>query len=269
MDSETELLDGAGPPSPGSRRWPLGPVRTTLVATVGLSALFLLWPGIDLWFSGLFYDAASGFTAADSPFLQSLRQISETIIRLTIIAAFLSVIVKLALPNRKSLIPPGSSLLLLSTLAIGPGLLVNGILKANWGRPRPIAVEAFGGDLPYVEVWRITDLCDGNCSFVSGEASAAIWLMALALVVPLAWRNRVALATLILAAVLSLNRIAFGAHFLSDVLISWSLTLMIITVAHHFLFVRPIRGFDNETLERGLTRAGLSIRRALGGTSGR
>ena len=263
MTSEREGSSGSAAPFRQRRRWPLGPVRTTLVATLALSALFLIWPEIDLWFSGLFYDPETGFAAADLPPLQSLRGIAEMAIWLIAVATILSVLVKLALPERPSPIAPGSSLLLISTLITGPGLLVNGILKANWGRPRPTAVEAFGGDAPYVEVWRITDYCDGNCSFVSGEASAAIWLVTLALVVPIAWRNRTAIVALLVAGTLSLNRVAFGGHFLSDVLISWSLTLTVIAVTHHFLFVRSLPGLANESLERGLTTVGRSIRRGI------
>lgn len=252
-------------PIPARRwRWPFGPVRTMLIATVALSALFLVFPGLDIWFSRLFYDEAAGFPATQEPFLRWLREFASAAIWVISLALILSVLAKLMLPERRSLIPVRTSLFLTSTLIIGPGILVNAILKANWGRPRPFAIEEFGGDLPFVEVWHVTDFCNGNCSFVSGEASAAIWFMALALVVPIAWRNRVAIAALILAAILSLNRIAFGAHFLSDTLISWALTLLVITIVHHFLFVRPLPGFGEAALEAALTRAGRAIRRMAG-----
>jgi len=252
-------------PIPARRwRWPFGPVRTMLIATAALSALFLVFPGLDLWFSRLFYDEAAGFPATQEPFLRWLREFASNAIWVISLALILSVLVKLLLPERRSIVPVRTSLFLTSTLILGPGILVNGILKANWGRPRPFEIVQFGGDLPYVEVWRITGFCDGNCSFVSGEAAAAIWFMALALVVPLAWRNRVALAALILAAILSLNRVAFGAHFLSDTLISWTLTLLVITIVHHFLFVRPLPGFGEAALEAALTSAGRAIRRMVG-----
>ena len=245
-------------------RWPLGPVRTMLMITVALSALFLLFPGLDVWFSGLFYDPDAGFPAARVPALRWLRQLADAIIWAAAIAVILSVLVKLMLPDTRSLIKPRAALFLGSTLIVGPGLLVNGLLKANWGRPRPIAVEEFGGYLPFVEVWRISGLCDGNCSLVSGEASSAIWLLALALVVPIAWRNRVAAATLILAAVFSINRVAFGAHLISDVVLSWALTLLVVAIARHFLFVRATPGLSDATLEERLAKTGRAIRRFVG-----
>jgi membrane-associated PAP2 superfamily phosphatase len=235
-----------------------------LVATLLLSGLFLLFPGLDPWFSGLFYDPATGFPASDQPLLKWLRSLADDTVWVIVIASLASLLAKLVLPERPSLIPPRSSLFLLSTLIIGPGILVNAVLKANWGRPRPFMIEQFGGDLPFVGVWRITDFCSGNCSFVSGEASSAIWLLALALVVPIAWRNRVAVITVFVAFVFSLNRVAFGAHFLSDVLLSWTLTLTVIAVVHHYLFVRPLPGLSNAEIERALTRAGRRIRHPFG-----
>ena len=185
---------------------------------------------------------------------------------ITIVAAILaSLAVKLSRPERPSLIPPRASLFLLSTLALGPGLLVNLILKDHWGRPRPMMVDVFGGDAPYVEVWRITDYCAPNCSFVAGEGSSAIWLTGLALVVPPRWRLTTALVTGVYALLLSLNRIAFGGHFLSDVLLSWGLTLLFIAVIYRFLFVHPPTTMTDASLDAALAKAG----RALGRSSRR
>jgi lipid A 4'-phosphatase len=252
------------PPEPRARRrwrWPFGPVRTMLIVSLALSLFFLVFPRLDIWFSGLFYDPEYGFAASHVPVFNWLRWFAATLIWVIVVALILSMIAKLALPRRPSFIPTRTSVFLLSTLIIGPGLIVNVILKSLWGRPRPISITDFGGDLPYVDVWRISDYCTHNCSFVSGEASSAIWLLALALVVPAAWRNRVAIIALVLAIVFSLNRVAFGAHFLSDTLIAWSLTLLVVAIAHHFLFVRPPRGLAANALEAGMTNAGSALRR--------
>lgn len=251
----------AEPPGPRRWHWPLGPVRTMLAVSVVLSLFFLAFPRLDIWFSGLFYDPEHGFAAAHVPLFNWLRDLSAFLVWAIVVALLAALAVKLVLPRRPSLVPPNVSLFLLSTLIIGPGIIVNGILKSLWGRPRPFTVTDFGGDLPYVDVWRITDYCNHNCSFVSGEASSAIWLLALALVVPAAWRIRVAAIALVLAVVFSLNRVAFGAHFLSDTLIAWSLTLLVIAVIHHFLFVRPPRLLAPDRLEAAMTSAGLALRR--------
>jgi lipid A 4'-phosphatase len=116
---------------------------------------------------------------------------------------------------------------LIGTLALGPGLLVNGILKAQWGRPRPWMTEDFGGWLPFVAAGTKTDYCASNCSFVSGEAAAAGWLMCIALLL-VVWR-RWGAATLIatIAIFMAALRVAFGAHYLSDAILGFLSTLLV------------------------------------------
>lgn len=262
--NETRLPDTAErPPSPWLH-WRLGPARSLLLATLALLVVFLVFPGLDLWFSRQFYAEGIGFPAAEIPALVWLRDLAAMTLWLSGAAMLFSLIAKFVWPDRPSPIAPAKSLFLFSTLALGPGLLVNGILKTVWGRPRPFAVEAFGGELPFVGIWPISGYCDNNCSFVSGEASSAVWLMTFALIVPLAWRSRVGIIALVLAIMFSLNRIAFGGHFLSDVLLSWTLTLLIIVGVHHFMFVRPIPALANQRLEDALTRAGRALHRRIG-----
>ena len=69
-----------GATSPQKWRWPVGPVRTLLIVSVGLSAVFVLFPGLDIWFSRLFYDPAIGFPASNVPVFNWLRQLSEVLV---------------------------------------------------------------------------------------------------------------------------------------------------------------------------------------------
>ena len=127
--------------------------------------------------------------------------------------------------------------------------------------------SAFGGAAPYVEVWRISGWCDTNCSFVSGEASSAMWLVAVALVLPIRIRGPAVVVAVAYAALLSLNRIAFGGHFLSDVLIAFALTLLVIAVVYRVVILRPPRWLENATLEAGLARIGHALRGGRTGTA--
>ncbi|KAB2863766.1 MAG: phosphatase PAP2 family protein [Bauldia sp.] len=235
-----------------------------LLLLAAISLLFFAFPEVDLWFSGLFFAAGKGFVLARVEPLAIFRRSGDVVVTLVVVLLVAQFALKLARPDRPSLVPPNAALFLLTTLAAGPGLLVNVVLKDNWGRPRPVMVEQFGGAEPYVEVWRITGHCLRNCSFVAGEASSAIWLTALALVAPKGWRLPVAGTTLAYAGLLSLNRIAFGAHFLSDVLLSWVLTLLVIAVAWRFMIERPPGWLDGSRLEDGLTRLGQKLRRRSG-----
>jgi len=243
-----------------ARRLAADPIVVAVVATVVVSAFFLVWPGVDIAVSRLFYRPDAGFYLSDNPWLIALRR-SNDVAMIAIIAAVLaSVGAKLRRPERPSIIPPRASLFLMATLALSAGVLVNLILKDHWGRPRPVMVDLFGGTAPYVAVWQISDYCPRNCSFVSGEASTAIWLVGLAVVVPARWRMTTVVATVVYAAFASVDRIAFGGHFLSDVLLAWCLTLLVMALVYRLLYVDPPPALTDASLEAGLAKAG----RALG-----
>jgi membrane-associated PAP2 superfamily phosphatase len=252
--------------TPPTIRWPerlafaKQPIPALLVATAALSLFFYLIPGVDLWFTRQFYDPEVGFPAARVPAFMWLRSFSAAINWTVLIVVIATVLAKLAMPERRILIPVRASLLLIVSYALATGLLVNGILKSISGRPRPADVVAFGGDHPFMAAWQFSDLCPRNCSFISGEGSSAAWLLAFILIVPARWRQATAIATIALASVLSLNRVAFGGHFLSDVLLSWALTLLVIAVVYHFLYLRPPVWLSEPVLEGGLARAGRALR---------
>ncbi len=119
----------------------------------------------------------------------------------------------------------------------------------------------YGGHVPFVGVWHMTDYCTSNCSFVSGEGSSAIWLMTLAVLLPERWRRSGLWVLGFLALALSLNRIAFGAHFLSDVVLAWGITLLVIAIAYRLLYLSPPQVLTNDSMEAWLTEAGTGLRR--------
>ncbi len=119
---------------------------------------------------------------------------------------------------------------LLLCVIVGPGLIVNGILKDHWGRPRPRQIVAFGGRLPYAPP--LLPARTHGKSFPCGHCSvgylyAAGWWV---------WRRRrpgLAAASLaagsVLGTLLGIGRMAAGGHFLSDAV--WS-GLIAFGVAH-------------------------------------
>lgn len=114
-----------------------------------------------------------------------------------------------------------------STLVIGPVLIVNGILKEFWGRPRPIHISEFGGSMDFVPPWFISGQCASNCSFSSGEASGAFWFFALALLIPKPWKSLAIDLAFFTGALVSFVRIAQGGHFLSDVFYSGLIMILL------------------------------------------
>lgn len=243
------------------------PITQILIGILGVSVFFLAFPGVDLWFSGLFHDPETGtFPMARLRAFTGLRSLGEILVWVVVLVLIVAILIKLALPNRPSLIPPRAIVFLTTTLALGPGLVVNVIFKNHWGRPRPVTVDAFGGDTPFVGVWQVSDYCSRNCSFVSGEASVAMWLVAVALVLPPPWHRWAMRVALVLLILLSFNRVAFGGHFLSDVLLAWGMTLLIIVGAYRLIYDDGFPALSDERLDAALARVGEALRRPFSGT---
>ncbi len=108
---------------------------------------------------------------------------------------------------------------------IGPGMVVNWGFKENWQRARPYQVENFGGSQKFSRAAVITDQCDNNCSFVSGHVSCGVFLISLGLVHRRRQR-RWAVAGVVSGLVIGIARMADVAHWLSDVLWAFPITLM-------------------------------------------
>lgn len=122
--------------------------------------------------------------------------------------------------------------LIILAVMLGPGLLVNGVLKPLWGRPRPAQTVLFGGPHPYEHWWQPGDIGDGR-SFPSGHAAMGYVLVLGTCLVPPhrpAWLRGLVLAgALAYGSLLGATRVIQGGHFLSDVL--WSGSLMCFLVA--------------------------------------
>jgi len=209
---------------------PWAPAFLALAVTLLLSLLFLIAPGVDLAVSDLFFREGEGFALSQDPALRALRRSSTWVMSAALLGA-LAIVCAEAVRGRllASRLARKAGWLLLG-LALGPGLVVNTILKDGWGRPRPVQLETFGGEAPYIPVWEISDWCDRNCSFVSGEAASATWTVASVLLLPPAIRRWLLAPVLAYAVALSLNRVAFGGHFLSDILLSWALTTLVLAL---------------------------------------
>jgi lipid A 4'-phosphatase len=120
------------------------------------------------------------------------------------------------------------------TYGVGPGLIVNLLLKNYWGRARPEAIEAFGGLDPYTPAWVPSDA--GGASFVSGEVSIAAAACAVALLARGRTRVVLFLAGFALASLIGTVRMAQGGHFLSDVVFAMLLTWLIAWLMHSLVF---------------------------------
>ncbi|RMH87758.1 phosphatase PAP2 family protein [Lysobacter pythonis] len=125
------------------------------------------------------------------------------------------------------------ALILLCSVALGPGLLVNGIGKDFTGRPRPRHVEALGGNSDYRPPLQLGTPGVGK-SFPCGHCSVGFTVgsagFALAQARPLLGGG-IVLFSFLLGSAIGIARMAAGAHFLSDVLwaavLSWAAGLLV------------------------------------------
>jgi membrane-associated phospholipid phosphatase len=196
--------------------------------TVLVGAVFALWPGLDLAAAAAFH-GASGFPAGD-PALKLLRALLFYL-PVAVLAGFVVAWglgrLGVALPAWAR--PAGRSVLYLALgMALGPGLLVNVALKDHWHRPRPVQVTDFGGSLDFRPWYRTDGACAANCSFVSGETASAFWLVAPASLAPPPLRGPAIAAALLAGVATATLRMAFGGHFLSDVLFAALFTLLLL-----------------------------------------
>jgi lipid A 4'-phosphatase len=234
-------------------------VRSTLGVTAVLSIALYLFPGVDLAMTRLFYSDQTGFYARHAWFLVELRALGLFTFQLACIAGLVSLIGPLLFSGARVLLPARAGLFITLSALLGPGLVVNVILKGLWGRARPSNVYDFGGDHVFTPPWVISNACEWNCSFVSGEASSSMMLIAFAMIAPLTWRVPMVAATLVYVFAMSLNRIAFGGHFLSDVVLGWLITLTIVLLVHRMIY-RPGSPLTEEAIAGALGRTGDRIK---------
>ena len=184
-----------------------------------VSLVFAAMPELDLMVSRVFWDPATGFELKDNSLLLAIRDANRclpwvvigVVTALVVLNAFLG----------KVRYPPHKVLFVLTFFAAGPGLVVN-LIKMLVGRARPRTLEEFGGSAFFTPPWQITDQCIHNCSFISGESASAFALLTLVVFINPRYATRYVGVVGLVAAAFSLNRVVFGAHFLSDVVITWN-----------------------------------------------
>lgn len=135
-------------------------------------------------------------------------------------------------------------LFLILVMLLGPGLLVNGVLKEYWGRPRPRNIIPFGGKYVYEKPLEI-DLSSPGSSFPSGHSAMGFYFFTLYFLVRGKRKKWTALAfiiALLYGFFMGFVRIAQGGHFLSDILWSGGIVYLSSALCYYLLRI-------NSTLE--------------------
>jgi lipid A 4'-phosphatase len=245
--------------------------RTVFMILAGLAVLtglvFALAPGIDLAVASFFHDIAIR-TAMPQLYraIEVARSLEPVVTTLAVAPAVAVVIIKMFWPKRPTWMRGRAALFLIGTLVLGPGLLVNAVLKDHWSRPRPGMVTGLGGAMDFKPWWDPRGACESNCSFVSGETSSAVWLSAPALLLPAPWRYAALGGIAVYAAAIGFMRLLLGGHFLSDVIFSAIFTGLVIWTMHGLLFRWHI-GPSDQAIDAWFERAGNALRRLFPWTS--
>lgn len=195
-----------------------------LLSMVFCGAVFTLWPSIDLATSAVFYREGTGFAGERNAFVLALYRgipmMSKAIIIGLFIALFAYAFQRGGHGARRR-IQVGY---LIAALALGPGLMIDVVLKDFWGRARPYKVMEFGGEASFSPALMPSKQCESNCSFVSGHASAGFYAVSLGFLGGAAARRRWTLIGLTLGGLAGLGRLTQGGHFLSDIVFSFYAT---------------------------------------------
>ena len=210
-----------------------------LIAFIVLHLPFAIWPQLDLWFSSLFYHPVHGFWLGTSFVGSNLRHLIHQLMLLT---GFFGIfgLAMTYFRNRPMLVPNNDWLFVTLLYILGPALLVNSVFKDIWGRARPRTVFEFGGSLEFTPVFQMSDQCDFNCSFTSGEGAGATAMALSVWVLTHGLQNKtlrfwIRAITLGLATTGILLRVVFGAHFTSDTAFSIFFVLAIALILARFL----------------------------------
>ncbi len=125
---------------------------------------------------------------------------------------------------------------------LGPGLIVNGILKDHWGRPRPRQIVEFGGRLPYVPP--LLPARTHGKSFPCGHCSVG-YLYATGWWLGRRRHPRWAAASLavgvVLGTLLGIGRMAAGGHFLSDAVWAGLIAFWVAHALYYYALRIPAR----------------------------
>jgi len=195
----------------------------------------VFYPEIDLAVSRFFHTPGVGFEAEGTP----LERLIYRSVGFLLVAGNIGLIawcLSARFTSRLRIRFTAKELtFLLLLLALGPGLIVNGLLKENWGRARPIKLAQFGGSDRFTAAFVRSDQ-EGK-SFSSGHtAASAYWIVVVLMIAP----QRIWLLGLAIAYSLAVSwmRMAAGGHFLSDVVTSYFI-VAILALTLYERFYRP------------------------------
>jgi len=202
------------------------------ITTIVVISIF----GLDIKLESFFFDkTGSAWMYGDFFLWKFLYRYGQKISLLIGIISF--IIFTLSLFIKKLASAKNKALFLVLVLLIAPGFIVQ-TLKVTWGRPRPREIVNYGGALefrtPFEPNFNSSMSTKTGNSFPGGHAATGFYTIALYSV----FRKRWLLAlTIAYGTLMSVARMAQGAHFLSDVVSSFFIVYICIEL-FEFLLVK-------------------------------
>ncbi len=181
------------------------------------SLIFILFPKFDIYLSNLFF-YNDNFISEKFVFIKKLRIILKNLMIIIPISALCFLFIDLIRKKKKkknffSLRSKYALFGLILGPIIGCGLIANLYFKETWGRARPVHIEEFGGNKVFTGAFKKSSECERNCSWISGETSAAFSLM----VGTILLKNQIFIhMNFILGFLVFFCRQSMGGHFFSD-----------------------------------------------------
>jgi len=194
----------------------------------------------DITMARLFYQPGAGFPIGK---LQPWKFLYDFGVYPAYTMGTIALLIVIAGYFRASLISIRRQALFIAILLIiGPGILVNSIFKDHWGRPRPVHVDIFGGNLSFHQPW-LPGPASRNASFPAGHPSAAFYMSAPYFVMREKKQRRKALLWLwggiLYGVVMGIARVIQGGHFVTDVIWSAGFVYLTAMVLAALMFPNP------------------------------
>lgn len=192
-----------------------------LGASLAVAMLPVLWPGLDLAVARFFLQEQPRPHPADWAWVEWVNEYTPDVFRGLAMLCIAGWIVVSLLRRWQRL---GLALAFVGlSLTLGPGF-VTWAVKEHTLRARPFDVVEFGGDRRFTPAFEQAQQCSDNCAFTSGHVACGFFFVSLMLLDPRRRWRWIAFG-LLAGGVVSLARIAVGAHWLSDALWALPITL--------------------------------------------
>ena len=193
-----------------------------LGASLAVAMLPVLWPRLDIAAAAFFLQPDPPVNPAKWLWVDLVNEYTPDLFR-TIAIILLAGWLAVGLTRRwrrtaLALAFVGVSLLL------GPGLATWAV-KEHQLRARPLDVVEFGGQRQFTPALQQANQCSDNCAFVSGHVACGFFFASLMLLDP---RRRwwwIAIGV-VAGGLIGVARISVGAHWLSDALWAFPITLL-------------------------------------------